>query len=1028
MAANDPRHDTLSREHQKQLEGWLIDFDRRWCPELMRVRAPALPADAPWRLPALIEMVKIDLERRWQRGERVVLADYLRDYPELGTPQTVAADLIRAEYDVRRQFGETVDPVAFLGLYGARNVELGALLAGIPVPTLVARQTTVTHVGAADAPSVYEYELLGELGRGGMGVVYKARQAGLNRVVALKKILADQLAGPQERARFHAEAQAAARLQHPNIVQIHHVGEEDGQPFLVMEYVEGESLAQRLAAGPLPARRAAELVAVLARAMDHAHSRGVVHRDLKPANVLLREEGLTNHSNDKDSETKAKQTPGAASSIRGIRGSPLTPKIADFGLAKRLDAGAGTLTQSGALLGTPAYMAPEQALGRSHEVGPAADLWSLGVILYEALTGRPPFQAENALETLRQVTYHEPVPPSALNVRLPRDLEIITLKCLQKEPPRRYGSAALLAEDLDRFLRGEAIRARPTGITERAWKWARRNPWVAGLLAAVLVTLLAGTAVSLHFALAARDRAREASFHAEQAEISAGEERKARETAQKRLEQIEKANAILGSIFSELDPQAEAKGRPSLRVQLGKRLGQAAQLLEGEAIGDAMTVARLQHRLGSSLMGLGHYEKALPLLEKARATHEAVLGPDHRDTLNSKNDLGLLYHAQGKYERAEALLREVLESRQKKLRPDHPDILSSKNNLSALYHAQRRYDLAEPLVMQVLRQRENQLGPNHLRTLASKTNLATLYLVQGKYHQAEPLLLRVLTLREKQQGADHPDTLIVKNHLATLYQVQRRFDKAEPLVREGLWMREKQLGPDHPETLRSKTNLALLYQAQRKYAKTEPLLLEVLRLREKKLEADHPDTLATRRELAVLYWLMRRLSQSVPLLEETLRRSLGKLGAARPETIQAAYLLAANYRDAGRLDTAIALFDQWLARGKTAMTLGHPVRQFGLRESAETYKRAGKHDKAEPLLRERLDFLRKTVGPKSPVTAAVLADLASSLLAQQKYTEAEPLLGGLVQLYQAIGKQDEAAKWRQKLQDVKKAAGRKPTK
>jgi predicted Ser/Thr protein kinase len=1090
MAVIDPRRGTLNREQQEQLEGWLIDFDCRWSPEQLCVRVPALPADAPWRLPALIEMVKIDLERRWQCGERVGLADYLRDYPELGSAQTVGADLIRAEYDVRRQFGETVDPVEFLGPYGTTRIEeLAALLAGTPEPTLVGPEPDGTLVGAAGLRSVQAYEVLGELGRGGMGVVYKARQAGLDRVVALKKILADQLAGPHERARFHAEAQAVARLQHPNIVQIHHVGEEDGEPFLVMEYVEGESLAQRLAAGPLPAQQAAELVAVLARAMDHAHSRGVVHRDLKPANVLLARTDVASFQ-----LADSSQTP--IGKLETCRHDNLVPKITDFGLAKRLDVGAGILTRPGALLGTPAYMAPEQAVGQTHLVGPAADLWSLGVILYEALTGRRPFQAESALETLRQVAYHEPVPPSALNQRLPRDLETITLECLRKEPRRRYGSAALLADDLDRFLSGEAIRARPVGAAERAWKWARRNPWVAGLVAAVLGTALAGTALSLHFALEAHHRAREAGAHAQQAEISAQKERQAREMAQKRLVQIEKANEILGSIFSELDPRAEVKGGPALRVQLGERLDEAARLLEGEAIGDGLTVARLQHLLGSSLMGLGHFEKALPLLEKARATRERGLGPDHRDTLSSKNDLALLYHVQGKNEMAESLHLEVLQSRQKKLRPNHPDILSSKNNLAAVYHAQRKYDRAEPLLLEVLRQREEQLGKGHLQTLGSKTNLANLYLAQRKYDRAESLLLEVLPLFEKQRGADHPDILLVRNHLATLYQLQRKYDRAVPLIMEGLRLRENKLGKDHPETWRSKTNLALLYQAQRTYDKAEPLFREVLQRRETKLGADHLDTLNSRRHLASLYWLMRKLDRSVPLLEETLCLSIGKLGAAQPETIQAAFLLAVNYRDANRLDDAIALFDEWLPRGQTVLTEEHPVRQFGVREGAATYQRARKHDRAEPLLRQRLDFLRSKTGSNAPFTTGAKADLASSLLAQEKYAEAETLLrdclrireraqaglwttfsnrsmlgaallgqkkyaearpllvGGyqgleqvqakippqvravcleealqrVVQLYQATGKENEAARWRKKLYKAKKAAAPKPMK
>ncbi len=294
----------------------------------------------------------------------------------------------------------------------------------------------------AEPPQLTGYEVQAELGRGGMGVVYRAWDRRLHRPVALKMLLVGAFARPEERERFRREAEAEAGLRHVNIVQVYDVGELDGRPYFTMEFVEGGSLAETLAGAPLPAGQAAALLATLAEAVQAAHDRGIVHRDLKPANVLLTADG--------------------------------TPKITDFGLARRLDDGA-ELTQSGTPLGTPSYMAPEQARGETHSIGPAADVYALGAILYETLTGRPPFRADTSAETLRQVVEQEPPPPSRSNAKVPRDLEVICLKCLRKEPHRRYPSAAALAEDLRRFERGEAITARPTGRLERSARWLRRR-------------------------------------------------------------------------------------------------------------------------------------------------------------------------------------------------------------------------------------------------------------------------------------------------------------------------------------------------------------------------------------------------------------------------------------------------------------------------------------------------------------------------------------------------------------------------
>jgi WD40 repeat protein/tRNA A-37 threonylcarbamoyl transferase component Bud32 len=327
------------------------------------------------------------------------------------------------------------------------------------------------------------YEIESVLGRGGMGVVYKARQTKLDRLVALKMILSGDHADGEELARFQREAEAVARLQHPNIVQVFEVGEADGRPFLALEFCAGGSLADRLRGTPLPPQETARLLEVLARAMEVAHRAGVIHRDLKPANILLQK--------DEGGRMKDESRPNSISDSSFIlHPSSFVPKIADFGLAKRLEADASQ-TASGAVVGTPSYMAPEQARGETRAAGPPVDVYALGAVLYECLTGRPPFRAATPLDTLYQVIHDEAVPPSRLQPKVPRDLETVCLKCLEKEPQGRYESAAALADDLRRFLGGEPVRARPVGPAGRALKWAKRQPAVAALLGTVaLVTAL----------------------------------------------------------------------------------------------------------------------------------------------------------------------------------------------------------------------------------------------------------------------------------------------------------------------------------------------------------------------------------------------------------------------------------------------------------------------------------------------------------------------------------------------------------
>jgi serine/threonine-protein kinase len=381
-------------------------------------------------------------EAAWRAGGRPRLEDYLGPADGPGYA-ALLRELVALDVHYRRRVGESPRPADYADRFpGLDPADCASAFAdgaaGGPVPPEGA--DTVRPDGRpgqppgppAPPPVLGDYEVLGELGRGGMGVVYRARQVPLNRVVALKMILAGGHAGEADLARFRTEAEAIARLQHPHIVQIHAVGEHQGLPFFSLEFCPGGSLADQLAGTPLPPREAAALVAKLAGAMHAAHQKGVLHRDLKPANVLLAEDG--------------------------------TPKVTDFGLAKKL--GEAGQTASGAVMGTPSYMAPEQAAG-TKELTPAVDIYGLGALLYELLTGRPPFRAETPMDTLLQVLESQPAPPRLLNPKVDRDLETVCLKCLEKSPPRRYASAVALAADLERYLAGEPVQARSVNLMGR---------------------------------------------------------------------------------------------------------------------------------------------------------------------------------------------------------------------------------------------------------------------------------------------------------------------------------------------------------------------------------------------------------------------------------------------------------------------------------------------------------------------------------------------------------------------------------
>lgn len=434
-----------------------------------------------------LRLARTALEEGLRSSTDVRAETLLARFPVVANDTEAALELVYTEFAARETLGQKPDPAEWFARFPQWQTDLEQMFEVHRELKKEAKRQTQSQaesnfhqysMPASAAGMIGEFEVLGEVGRGGMGVVYKARQASLGRVVAVKVILAGMHAGGRERERFRREAETAARLDHPNIVRIFAVGEHDGRAYCAMEFVDGASLADLLDGSPWPVRKAAELVATVATAAHHAHENGVVHRDLKPANILIagtRKPGLAH-------PTQPDHPPTPKSSV----GTMATIKIVDFGLAKSLlDTDPGP-TRTGDIIGTPAYMAPEQA-GPTTPIGPATDVWGIGVTLYELLVGHPPFQGATTVETLEQVRNTEPVPPRRLRPTLPRDLEVICLKCLRKDARHRYPTAAALADDLNRFLRGESILARPASAVEHVTRWCRRNPVVAGLTTAAVI-------------------------------------------------------------------------------------------------------------------------------------------------------------------------------------------------------------------------------------------------------------------------------------------------------------------------------------------------------------------------------------------------------------------------------------------------------------------------------------------------------------------------------------------------------------
>lgn len=723
---------------------------------------------------ALVDLLVLDQAQRYSRGQRVPVETYLRLCPALGEDTDEAFELVYSEFVLRQELGDDPPLAEYVWRFPQfadrlrRQADLFQTLVAAEdqtpfTPSVQIQETRPQPALSSAWPRINGFAIEGELGRGGMAVVYQARQLSLNRTVALKLIRDGALADADQRKRFQREAESVARLQHPNIVQIHAIGEQDGLPYLCLEYVAGGSLARALQGTPQPPPDAARLVETLARAVEYAHRQGIVHRDLKPANILLQAIATDEHRLTQMKTPEEEANSAIASSICVHQCSSVAnslPKIADFGLAKRWHPDEATASShSGAIVGTAEYMAPEQAQATPNAVGPAADIYALGVILYELLTGRPPFKAAVPLDTLLLVLQEEPVPPRRLQPGVPRDLETICLKCLEKSPRRRYATAEELADDLHRFLAGEPIRARPVRGWEHALKWTRRRPAMAALIGVSVAAVLALAALGLWHNFRLTREVQEANRQRERADGN-----------------LRKALAVMPEALP-LVPDDRAGSRPQLDEAQRQRLQKLIQFCQ-EILKEPENVTRearhlqgqARYNLGRVHLLLGDNSQAVPHLEEAVAVQQALLDefPGERtyreDLANSTFFLGNatsagLDHQEALFEKTLELLGPLARENSENAALIHQQLVI-RNSMCSLHMARKQpaQALAALLHAAELGEALVQRAPDHVGyriTLAhSCVRLGLLYSQAEEREKARESLHKSLTLLEPHAKAE----------------------------------------------------------------------------------------------------------------------------------------------------------------------------------------------------------------------------------------------------------------------------------
>jgi tetratricopeptide (TPR) repeat protein len=929
--------------------------------------------------PPLIDAILEEQSTRWERGERPLVEEFIARYPTLEEDQEQLLDLVYNEFLLRRRNGDSPRPEEYVRRFPARAKALirqfaahEALRTTETLPELddghAAGESEVETNDVTDAGngagggrsnqrlsvSFPGHDLLSFIGQGGMGVVYKARDIRLQRVVALKTITEFQTATPGQLARFLDEAHAAARLQHPNIITIHSVGEHEGRPYFALEFADGGDLKQRLANGPMAPRAAAELVETLAKAVHAAHQAGIVHRDLKPANILLTGDGV--------------------------------PKVTDFGLAKLVGGDSGR-TRSGEVIGSPSYMAPEQAEGHARDVGPPADVYALGAILYETLTGRPPFLGASALETIRLVTSTDAVAPRRLRNEVPRDLETICLKCLQKEPAKRYMSASALADDLRRFLDGRPIAARPVRGVERAWRAARRNPILASLAAALLLTFALGTPALLVLWLQARDDRAQAMNDRAQA-------LRDRASAQSEAATATAVTGLFTEVLSQANPNTQAtptsKPDPDLRVR--DVLDRVAQRVGTKFSGKPEVEAVIQHTIGEDYFRLGLYAKAQQHLEQAVQLFKDSLGTNNLKTFQSMAILVELYLVLDKRRLAKETLTQMRDGFSRLEGPNHPDVLVATNALGQLYLLEGKPADASEQFATAFKGLQDAVGNRDIRTVEAMNNLGMAYQEQHQLDKAEPLLKEAMEGVMALNGPDHPDTLTVKQNLGEFYFHRGKLAEAEEQFRQVLETRKRVLKSDDYFLVGIKNDLGVLYLQQHKLPEGVALLKEVVEGRRKQLGPTHSLTLTAMSALAQGYTLMDDLSRAAELREQAFAGYRDAYGKGDPGTLNAMATLGELYMRQGKKEKAKEFLEKAAERLRTAPGVKHPDTLRAMSNLASFYVKYGKRGQAEPLLEQVVALRREVLGKEHSDTLGTMEALGAYWDSLNEHAKAEAIL------------------------------------
>jgi serine/threonine protein kinase/tetratricopeptide (TPR) repeat protein len=895
------------------------------------------------------------------------------------------------------------------------------------------------------------YELIEKIGEGGMGVVYMAvQEKPVRRSVALK-IIKLGMDTDQVIARFEAERQALALMDHQNIARVLDVGTTaTGRPFFVMDLVKGDPITEYCDRNRLSPKERLELFAPVCQAIQHAHQKGIIHRDVKPSNVLV-----THYD------------PGA----------PGVPKVIDFGVAKAIDQRQSErtmFTQFGQVVGTLEYMSPEQAGIGAIDVDTRSDIYSLGVLLYELLTGSTPLERANLreaayMEILRRIREDDPPRPSMRlsnsrdtlpsisaqrqtePVRLTRlvrgELDWIVMKALDKDRTRRYETASGFARDIERYLAGDAVEAGPPGATYRLRKLARKHRIALATAGAFAVLLLLAVAISTYLAIRItrserlvrreRDRAVDAEGKAQASLVKLREEQK--KTKQSESEALAVLEFFKTKVLAAARPKGE-EGGLGIDATIRAAVDSSALGIEKSFAGQPALEASIRDTLGQSYIVLGDPALAIHHHSRALGLRRQVLGADDPDTLTSISSLATAYWSAGRLADALALHEEALKGRQATLGPDHADTLESMGSLAVAYHDAGQLAAALPLYEETIKRLKPELGPDHPNRLTYLNNLASGYQDAGRLAEALPLFEEILKRRRATLSADHRHTLISMSNLARAYKDAGRLAEAIPLHEETLKRQKATLGLDHANTLTSMSDLALAYRDAGRPGEAVPLLDDALKRRRGTLDPDHPDTLLTMNNLALAYKDTGRLNEALTLYEDTLKRTKAKLGPEHNLTLQVMKNLGAAYEAAGRQKEALPLFEAALKVREATLGPDHPNTLNSMTQLARAYL-GDKPEQAEPLLRQTVAILSKK-DPDNWQSFDVQSMLGASLLGQKKYAEAEPfLLAGydgmkarqakipgpsqkrlaaagarIVALYGAWGKPDKALEWRKKLE------------